>query len=125
VTVLRCVAAHDVGRAINPQSVEGQIEGGVVMGLGYALAERVVYEDGVNLTGTFAQYLIPTAVEAPQIEPIVVESGEGLGPYGARGIGEPPIGPPAPAVAAALADALGARLTTLPFTPERVAEAAA
>jgi CO/xanthine dehydrogenase Mo-binding subunit len=120
VEVLRYVAAHDVGRAINPQSVEGQIEGGVVMGLGYALSERVVYDEGVNLVGTFAQYLIPTAVESPEIEPIVVESGEGLGPFSARGIGEPPVGAVAPAVASALADALGSRLTVLPFTPERV-----
>ena len=95
----------------------------VAMGLGFALSERVLYEDGVNLTGTFAQYLIPTAVEAPEIEPIVVESGEGLGPFSARGIGEPPVGAVAPAVAAALAEALGRRLTVLPFTPERVAEA--
>jgi CO/xanthine dehydrogenase Mo-binding subunit len=123
VHVLRYVAAHDVGRAINPQSVEGQIEGAAVMGLGYALSERVVYEDAVNLTGAFAQYLIPTAVEAPEVEAIVHESGEGLGPFGARGIGEPPIGPPAAAVAAALYDALGVRLATLPLTPERVAEA--
>jgi CO/xanthine dehydrogenase Mo-binding subunit len=123
IDVLRYLAAHDVGRAINPQSVEGQIEGAVVMGLGYALSERVVYEDAVNLTGAFAQYLIPTAVEAPEIEPIVVESGEGLGPFSARGIGEPPVGAVAPAVAGALADALGRRLTVLPFTPERVAEA--
>jgi CO/xanthine dehydrogenase Mo-binding subunit len=123
IEVLRYLAAHDVGRAINPQSVEGQIEGAVVMGLGYALSERVVYEDGVNLTGTFAQYLIPTAVEAPEIEPVVVESGEGLGPFSARGIGEPPVGAVAPAVASALANALGRRLTVLPFTPERVAEA--
>jgi CO/xanthine dehydrogenase Mo-binding subunit len=121
VDVLRYVAAHDVGRAINPQSVEGQIEGGVVMGLGYALSERVVYDEAVNLTGTFAQYLIPTAVEAPEIEPIVLESGEGLGPFSARGIGEPPVGVVAPAIASALADALGRRLTVLPFTPERVA----
>src|SRR5204863_459651 len=121
--VLGYGAGHDVGRAINPRSVEGQIEGAVVMGLGFALSERVLYEDGVNLTGTFAQYLIPTAVEAPEIEPIVVESGEGLGPFSARGIGEPPVGAVAPAVAAALAEALGRRLTVLPFTPERVAEA--
>ncbi|MBD0317291.1 MAG: xanthine dehydrogenase family protein molybdopterin-binding subunit [Thermoleophilia bacterium] len=124
VFVLRYLAAHDVGRAINPQSVEGQIEGAVVMGLGYALSERVVFEEGANVTGTFAQYLIPTAVEAPDVEAIVVESGEGLGPFSARGIGEPPIGPPAPAVASALANALGTRLSVLPFTPERVAHAA-
>ena len=65
VRVLRYVAAHDVGQAINPQSVEGQIEGAVAKGLGYALSERIVFEDGQNLTGSFAQYLIPTAVEVP------------------------------------------------------------
>jgi CO/xanthine dehydrogenase Mo-binding subunit len=122
VEVLRYIAAHDVGRAINPQSVEGQIEGAVAMGLGYALSERVVFDDAVNLSGTFAQYLIPTTVEAPEIETIVLESGEGLGPFSARGIGEPPVGAVAPAVASALADALGKRLSVLPFTPERVAQ---
>jgi CO/xanthine dehydrogenase Mo-binding subunit len=120
VRVLRYVAAHDVGRAINPQSVEGQIEGAVAMGLGYALSERLVFEDGQNMTGSFAQYLVPTAVEVPEIIPVVVESGEGVGPFNARGIGEPPIGPPAPAIAAAIDAAAGIRLTELPFTPERV-----
>ena len=123
VRVLRYLAAHDVGQAINPQSVEGQIEGAVAMGLGYALSERIVFEDGQNLTGSFAQYLIPTAVELPTIEPLVVEGGEGMGPFNARGIGEPPIGPPAPAVAAAIEAATGIRLTELPFTPERVSTA--
>jgi CO/xanthine dehydrogenase Mo-binding subunit len=66
---------------------------------------------------------MPTSVDVPDVEPIVVESGEGLGPFGARGIGEPPIGPPAAAVANAIADATGARLTRLPITPERVARA--
>jgi CO/xanthine dehydrogenase Mo-binding subunit len=112
-----------VGQAINPQSVEGQIEGGVAMGLGYALSERLVFEEALNLTGSFAQYLIPTAVEVPEIEPVILESGEGVGPFNARGIGEPPIGPPAPAIAAAIADATGVRMTELPFTPERVAAA--
>jgi CO/xanthine dehydrogenase Mo-binding subunit len=123
VRVLRYVAGHDVGKAINPQSVEGQIEGAVAMGLGYALSERVVFEEGQNLTTTFAQYLIPTAVEMPSIESLVLESGEGMGPFNARGIGEPPIGPPAPAVAAAIHDACGITLTELPFTPERVVTA--
>lgn len=124
VELLRYVAAHDVGRAINPRSVEGQISGGVVQGLGMALLEEVVVADGVNLTGGFFQYLIPTATDVPDIETIVLESGEGLGPFGARGIGEPPIGPPAAAVASALQDALGTRPTTLPITPERVLECA-
>ena len=123
VHVLHYVAAHDVGQAINPQSVEGQIEGGVAMGLGYALSERLVFEEAQNLTGSFAQYLIPTAVEVPEITAVVLESGEGKGPFNARGIGEPPIGPPAPAVAAAIHAATGVRLTELPFTPERVSAA--
>jgi CO/xanthine dehydrogenase Mo-binding subunit len=123
VRVLRYAAAHDVGRAINPQSVEGQIQGGAVQGLGYACLEEVVVEDGINLTTSFATYLIPTAADVPDVEPMVAESGEGLGPFGARGIGEPPIGPPAAAVANAIADATGARLTRLPITPERVARA--
>jgi CO/xanthine dehydrogenase Mo-binding subunit len=121
--VLKYAAAHDVGRAINPQSVEGQIQGGAVQGLGYGLMEEVIVEDGVNLTTSFASYLIPSAADVPDVEPIVVESGEGLGPFGARGIGEPPIGPPAAAVANAIADATGARLREIPFTAERVRQA--
>jgi CO/xanthine dehydrogenase Mo-binding subunit len=123
VRVLKHVAAHDVGRAINPQSVEGQIQGGAVMGLGYGLMEEVLLDDGVNLTTSFASYLIPGATDVPDVEPIVLESGEGLGPFGARGIGEPPIGPPAAAIANAIEDATGARLTELPITAERVAKA--
>jgi CO/xanthine dehydrogenase Mo-binding subunit len=120
VKVLRYIASHDVGRAINPLSVEGQIAGAAVQGIGQALLEEIVMQDGVNLTGGFFQYLIPTAMDVPDIEPIVLESGEGLGPFGARGIGEPPIGPPLAAISSAIADAVGARPTTLPITPERV-----
>ena len=123
VRLVKYVAAHDVGRAINPQSVEGQIQGGAVQGLGYGLLEEVILEEGINLTTSFASYLIPTAADVPDVESIVVESGEGLGPFNARGIGEPPIGPPAAAVANAVADATGARLTHLPITPERIARA--
>jgi CO/xanthine dehydrogenase Mo-binding subunit len=120
VTVLRYIAAHDVGRAINPLSVEGQISGAVAQGLGMALLEEVVLDEGTNLTAGFFQYLVPTATDVPDIEVIVLESGEGMGPFGARGIGEPPIGPPLAAVANAIRDAVGARPTTLPITPERV-----
>lgn len=120
VKLLRYVAAHDVGRAINPLSVQGQISGGVVQGVGMALLEDVLVEDGVNLTGGLFQYLVPTATDVPDVETIVLESGEGLGPFGARGIGEPPIGPPCAAIAAALADATGSWPQSLPFTPERV-----
>jgi CO/xanthine dehydrogenase Mo-binding subunit len=120
VRILKYVAAHDVGRAINPASVEGQIQGGAVQGLGYGLLEELILEDGINMTTSFASYLIPSAADVPDVETIVLESGEGLGPFGARGIGEPPIGPPAAALANAVADATGGRLTRLPATPERV-----
>jgi CO/xanthine dehydrogenase Mo-binding subunit len=120
VSVLRYVAAHDVGRAINPRSVEGQISGGAVQGIGMALLQEVQVEDGVNLTGGLFQYLLPTFTDVPDIETVVLESGEGLGPFGARGIGEPPIGPPSAAITAAVADAIGAWPEQLPLTPERV-----
>ncbi len=120
VTLLGYVAAHDVGRAINPRSVQGQISGAVAQGLGMALLEEIVMADGVNLTAGFFQYLIPTATDVPEIDVVVLESGEGMGPFGARGIGEPPIGPPAAAVASAIQDAIGVRPATLPITPERV-----
>jgi CO/xanthine dehydrogenase Mo-binding subunit len=121
--VLQYTAAHDVGRAINPQSVEGQIQGGAVQGLGYGLMEEVVVENGINLTTSFATYLIPSAADVPDVEAIIVESGEGLGPFNARGIGEPPIGPPAAAIANAIEDGTGARITRLPITAERIARA--
>ena len=85
VRVRRYVACHDVGQAINPQSVEGQIQGGAAMGIGYALMEQVVLEQGHNLTTSFATYLVPSAQEVPDITPILVESGEGMEPFGARG----------------------------------------
>jgi CO/xanthine dehydrogenase Mo-binding subunit len=125
VRVLNYVAAHDVGQAINAQSVHGQIQGAVVMGIGYALFEEVVFEAAQNATSSFATYLIPTAVEAPDIDSVYLESGEGMGPFNARGIGEPPIGPPAPAIAAALRDATGLAFRHLPITPERIVGALA
>jgi CO/xanthine dehydrogenase Mo-binding subunit len=97
----------------------------VVQGLGQALLEDLVVQDGVNLTPGLFQYMIPTATDVPDIESVILESGEGLGPFGARGIGEPPIGPPIAVIPAAIADAVGARPTTLPVTPERVLDAVA
>ncbi|HEV2359465.1 MAG TPA: xanthine dehydrogenase family protein molybdopterin-binding subunit [bacterium] len=120
VRVLKYAACHDVGRAINPQSVEGQIQGGAAMGIGQALTEEVAVENGNNLTTLFAAYLIPTALDLPDVQALVVQSGEGKGPFGARGIGEPPTGPPPAAVASAIEDAVGVRLRELPMTPERV-----
>jgi CO/xanthine dehydrogenase Mo-binding subunit len=120
VRVLRYVAVHDVGRAINPMRVEGQIQGGAMQGIGYALTEEIVLDEGVNNSTLFTNYLIPNASDYPDIEAEVVESGEGRGPFGARGIGEPPIGPSAPALANAITNAIGARPMRLPMTPERV-----
>jgi CO/xanthine dehydrogenase Mo-binding subunit len=120
VKVLRYVAVHDVGRAINPMRAEGQIQGGAMQGIGYALTEEIVLEEGVNNSTLFTDYLIPNAADYPDIEAELVESGEGRGPFGARGIGEPPIGPSAPALANAITNAIGARPSRLPMTPERV-----
>ena len=120
VTVLKYVASHDVGRAINPMRVEGQIQGGAMQGLGYALMEEVEIEDGMPRSTLFANYLIPTALDMPDVQVRIVESGEGKGPLNARGIGEPPIGPGAATIASAVADAIGARPSRIPMTPERI-----
>ena len=125
VRLLKYAACHDVGQAINPQSVEGQIQGGAVMGIGQALTEEIVVENGNNISTLFANYLIPTALDLPDVQTVVVESGEGKGPFAARGIGEPPTGPPPAALASAIANAAGVRLTDLPITPERVLRALA
>ncbi|WP_028921986.1 xanthine dehydrogenase family protein molybdopterin-binding subunit [Pseudonocardia acaciae] len=122
VTVLRYVASHDVGRCINPMRVAGQIQGGAMQGLGYALMEDVVFEEGNAASTLFAHYFIPTAMDMPDVEVEIVESGEGKGPLNARGIGEPPIANTAAAVANAITAALGRRPTQLPMTPERVLE---
>jgi CO/xanthine dehydrogenase Mo-binding subunit len=120
VTVLRYVACHDVGRAINPMRVEGQIQGGAMQGLGYALTEDLAIEDGYVQAGLFANYLIPNAQDFPDVQVDIVESGEGKGPLGARGIGEPPIGNVAATIAGAIEDAIGVRPTSLPMTPEHI-----
>ncbi len=120
VTVLRYAACHDVGRAINPMRVEGQIQGGAMQGLGYALTEDVAIEDGYVQAALFANYLIPNAQDFPDVLVDVIESGEGKGPLGARGIGEPPIGNVAAAIAGAIQDAIGVRPSRLPMTPEQV-----
>jgi CO/xanthine dehydrogenase Mo-binding subunit len=120
VTVLRYAACHDVGRAINPMRVEGQIQGGAMQGLGYALTEDMDIDDGYPQAALFANYLIPNAQDFPDVLVDIVESGEGKGPLGARGIGEPPIGNVAATIASAIQDAIGVRPTQLPMTPERV-----
>ncbi|HEX6021702.1 MAG TPA: xanthine dehydrogenase family protein molybdopterin-binding subunit [Solirubrobacter sp.] len=123
VRILRYVACHDVGRAIHLQRVEGQIEGAVAQGIGYALSEEVEIEDGTCVSSLFADYLIPSSLDVPDIKAIVLQIHPGKGPLGARGIGEPPIGPPAPALAAAIHNATGVWMTRLPMTPERILSA--
>ena len=123
VTVLKSVGAHDIGQAINPQAVEGQIEGGALMGQGYALSEELLYEEGKLVSPSFSEYLIPTSMDMPDIQCIILESRSGLGPFGAKGIGEPSLTPVAPAIANAVADAIGTRVFDLPITPEKVVRA--
>jgi CO/xanthine dehydrogenase Mo-binding subunit/aerobic-type carbon monoxide dehydrogenase small subunit (CoxS/CutS family) len=114
--VLRIVAAHDVGRAINPTQVEGQIHGGIAQGLGMALMEDYV----PGRTDNLHDYLIPTAGDLPEILCLLVEDAEPAGPYGAKGVGEPALVPTAPAILGAIHHATGARITRLPATPDRV-----
>ena len=120
VEVLKSVAAHDVGQCINPAAVEGQIQGGAQNGQGYALSEEMLYEEGRLITPSFSEYLMPTAMDMPKVECIILESRSGVGPYGAKGIGEPAMTPVAPAIANAVADAIGVRVFEMPITPERV-----
>jgi CO/xanthine dehydrogenase Mo-binding subunit len=110
-----------VGFAINPAEVEGQIVGGVVQGIGQALYERMAYdESGQITTQSFLDYAIPSAGHAPNIEAIQVQVASQYGPYGAKGVGEPPLIPCMPAIANAIYDAVGARLTEVPILPEAI-----
>ncbi len=121
VRVCKVISVHDVGRAINMQQVEGQIEGCLAQAIGYALLEELKTRDGIILTPHLSTYLLPTALDMPEeIVPIVMELADTHGPFGARGVAEMPLVPFLPAVAAAVHDAVGVWLTEQPFTPERV-----
>jgi CO/xanthine dehydrogenase Mo-binding subunit len=120
VTIHKYVVAQDVGFALNPTYIEGQIEGGVAQGLGQALSEEIVYRDGRVLNANLTDYKMPTTLDVPRVESILVEHPGRVGPFGAKGVGEPPnIEPPA-AVANAIAAAVGARITSLPITAEKI-----
>jgi CO/xanthine dehydrogenase Mo-binding subunit len=123
VQVLKLIACYDVGRAINRLSVEGQIEGGAIYGMGYSLTEEVILEKGKTVTPSFSEYLLPTSMDAPDVKTILIESGDGVGPVGAKGVGEPSVCSIAPAVANAIYDAIGVRVYDLPLTPERIVKA--
>ncbi len=121
VTILDYVVAQDVGFAINPPAVQGQVLGGVAQGIGWGLFEQMAYDDaGGLITGTFTDYAIPKASHVPRIDTILVEVPSEDGPFGAKGVGEPPVIPAAAAIANAVADATGTRLVSLPISAERV-----
>ena len=120
VKVIKVVAAHDVGRAINPMTCEQQIEGSVVMGLSNTLYEEFKIEKGRILNDRLADYKLATIADIPRIIPVIVEARHREGPFGAKGVGEPAAGATAPAIANAIFDAVGIRIKDLPITPEKV-----
>jgi CO/xanthine dehydrogenase Mo-binding subunit len=122
VRVERHVACHDVGKAINPLAVQGQITGGAAQGIGMAIMEEVVYRDGRIMNPGFTDYILPTVRDIPPVECVIVESNDPYGPFGAKGVGEPPLIGAVPAVLGAIHDATGKAPATLPCTPERVWE---
>jgi len=123
--VLGIWAAHDVGRAVNPRGVEGQIEGGVVQALGQGLMEDYKLVQGRTTTPSLAKYILPTSLDVPQITSVIVEDPDPIGPLGVKGIGEPAMVPTIPAIMNAIYDAIGVRITSLPASPERILEALA
>lgn len=112
--------ACDIGKAINPQSVEGQIEGGTLQAMGYAVMEEMIYKDGKPLNNRLQTYIVPTVKDAPEFKTIIVEEGFSWGPYGAKGLGELPLDGGAPAIANAIYNACGIRVTDLPITAEKI-----
>lgn len=120
VQVLGIWAAHDVGRAVNPRGVEGQIEGAVVQAVGQGLMEDYRLVDGKTTTPGFAKYILPTALDVPQVTSIIIEDRDPLGPLGVKGIGEPAMVPTVPAIMNAIHDAIGIRIRSLPATPEKI-----
>jgi CO/xanthine dehydrogenase Mo-binding subunit len=126
VQILKIISVHDVGRAINTQQVEGQIEGCLAQAVGFTLTENLLCRDGKILTPYFSTYLLPTTLDMPtEVYPVLLELADPNGPFGARGVAEMPLVPFAAAVASAIHAATGAWVTQLPMTPERVLDAIA
>ena len=120
VQVHRIIAAHDCGKALNPLSVEGQVEGSVYMGLGQALQEEMLWNNGRLMNPSLLEHRIPTTLETPEIECIIVESNDPEGPFGAKEAGEGSLAATIPAIANAIYDAVGVRINTLPITPDKI-----
>ncbi len=123
IKVLKMAASQDVGFAINPMAVEGQIEGGAVQGYAWATMEEMQYNEEGNVNPGFVDYRVPTTADLPTVESVIVEVEAPDGPFGAKGVGEPPITPTLATMANAVADAVGIRITELPMKPEKVVEA--
>ena len=123
VEVVGYVAANDVGKAINPLLVEGQLEGGVVQAMGYALTENLAFENGVITNKNLTDYKIPTILEMPDIKTVIVEEEDPYGPYGAKSVGEAATDPVAAAICNAIYNAVGVRITRLPVTAESLLKA--
>jgi CO/xanthine dehydrogenase Mo-binding subunit len=123
VFIRKVVTAVDVGKAINPVLARGQIEGGTLQALGYGVMEEVLMQDGRMLNDRLTNYMLPTCMDAPEMEVILIEKPYPHGPFGAKGIGEIPMNGAAPALASAICHALGIEITELPFTPERLLQA--
>jgi|MudIll2142460700_1097286.scaffolds.fasta_scaffold03880_4 4-hydroxybenzoyl-CoA reductase alpha subunit len=123
IMVTNIFAAHDVGRAINPLLIEGQIEGGIAMGIGYALLEKLQWESGKTLNPNFCTYKIINSTEIPKIQTLLIETIDPDGPFGAKGVGEPATIPTAPAVANAIYNAIRVRVKDLPITPDKILKA--
>lgn len=121
VDVLRIVAAHDCGTPINPMLVEGQVEGGISMGLGFALQEEILFDaEGRQINPNLTNYIMPTSMDMPEIEVVFVDNYDPTGPFGAKGVGEPTSVPTAAAILNAIHDAVGVRITSLPATAEKI-----
>jgi CO/xanthine dehydrogenase Mo-binding subunit len=123
VEVVNAVHAQDVGRAINPTLVEGQMDGGFAMGMGYALMEDVNLKKGAMINSSYTNYIIPTSMDMPEVEKVIVEDPESTAPFGAKGIGEPVMVAIAPAILNAIYDAVGVRMTQIPVTPDKMLKA--
>jgi nicotinate dehydrogenase medium molybdopterin subunit len=123
VDVLKVYTALDLGKAINPVNVEGQIEGGTVQGIGMALMENQVIKEGITLNPDMSSYIVPTSMDVPEFESILIENRDSDGPFGAKGIGEPTIMAASPAIANAIYDAVGVRIFDLPITPDKILRA--
>ncbi|HEX5021534.1 MAG TPA: molybdopterin cofactor-binding domain-containing protein, partial [Candidatus Binatia bacterium] len=120
VTLRRLTTAHDTGVIMNPVGHQGQIDGGVVQGIGYGLIEYLPVQEGRVQVANFGEYKIPTVKDIPALKTVIIAGEEGLGPYKVKGIGENPISPAAPAIANAIEDAVGVRIKDLPITAEKI-----